>query len=1073
MAKKKKLKYQMGGDLLASIKPINTDKVPVVKDPIFTTKADHDAYYIPRAIERLSPEDRQLYDDAVAGKVTNISPESIIALRAPTPLFQPKKLGKGADSMGNVLGRAYGLKDGGKLKAQQGKQIITGDPMYDEILNKRDSVIQAGGTRGHREWDQFLKKGIEGVKAKKAQQLQGKIDSLNVIEDNAGQLKHPGKVTKINSNKITMKGVPYPVLGVSDLGQQQMMLPNQNYNFKGSSVTEFPMLKKGGKIKKGQFGAQVQDDSLNWGSENLFVPNQFTPGGQAQQFANTLPKQGFNVGEALGGAQGMLNLGTSLINGIQQIGQGREQKRAAKQNYELSKLTKQVSELPIEKVKRKYHRPEDQLIDPNEMIPTYGVGTNYLAKNGKKLQGGGFLDQTGQFFEGIGPGRAGNLGQMLGSGIAGGGGTPSGLGQVGSVVGEVAGSFFGPAGSAVGGFLGGAVLGAFDQNAKKTKEYTNKANKNYGVAGLNQSVSSLRNSYTSFMRAGGHMRDYAMGGDLQTYDGGGAVPISSNPYLPDNGETVMFQGNSHEQGGIDMKFGGQRVEVEGGEPAVKLDDGLTIFGNMKIPPFGVLELNDPNAKGKKFKNYVKDLSEKEAKSTKTVDKNMLMIDELNVATPYDKLKFSSGKAMIEGSNMRLKDIAQKKQTASILQSAILETADEQGLDSDALAKGKIKKAKNGMKIAQDGRTINRTEVQQYLDEGWQPIPEDPNRLFKKGQAPGDTQTINVKAPGKGGEEFNRAFAQARRQGLKEFTYKGEPFTTDLYKGATKTINTPGVEFTDYLDIVDPMGKPKAQAQQTVPGETPYISSDFNVGDIINTALPYLRPTNQLGLDPNQLAGERLALASNQLEPVQAQLYHPLLEQVSDISLQDQMNANQSDFNALQRTVGNNPAALSVLAGQKYAANTGVLGEQFRHNQAQKQGVFNRNRGTLNDAQLKNLSILDQQYVRQATAKSKTKDTAIRAISSISDKIQRNKLENKTLGIYENLYNYRYGDKGYAYNLNPMAQFQFPSAGDTGMSYLDSLVPKGKEAEFNSRGQLKDVGTKSKKNGGLVKAMKGY
>jgi len=1086
MSKKKKFKYQLGGELYASLSSIDDTKpvkVEKAKTHVFKNKKEHDSYYLKQSLLRLSPEDRQLYDNAVAGKVTNISPESVIALRAPTPLYSDYIKGKAPiEPMGNVLGRAYGLKYGGNLKAQQGKQIITGDSMYDNILNKRDSVIQAGGARGHKDWDYFLKQGIEKVKAIKAKQLQGKIDSLNIIEDNQGQLKHPGKITKINSNKITMKGVPYPVLGISNESDKKLMFPDQEYDFRGSSVTEFPLLKNGKKLKKAQMGTSPLPNNLNWGSEDLFVPGQFTAQGQLEQFSNTLPNNNFlgDIGDKLGGPMGILNSATSLIGGIQQIGQGKKAKQQAQQAYELSELTKQVSELSPERTKRKYFRPEDQVIDPNTVMPTYGTGTNYLAKDGANLQNGGFLDQTGKFFEGIGTGRASNLGQILGSAVTGQGGVPNGGGQVGSTLGGVAGSLLGPVGGAVGSFLGGAIGGALDINAKKAEEYNRKANKNLGIAGLNQSVSSLRNSYTGFMedggnlRIGGHLRanKYAMGGDLETYEGGGAAPISSNPYLPDTGETVMFRGDSHEEGGIDMKFGGNRVEVEGGEPAVKLGDGLTVFGNMKIPPFGVLELNDPKAKGKKFKNYIADLSKAEDKQNKITNKNMKMIDELELSTPFDKLKFSSRKAMIKGADMRLKDIAQKKQNASIIQNAILETAEEYGLESDALARGHIKKAKNGLKIAQDGRTISRAEVEEYLKQGWQPDPSNPNRLFIKSSIPGETETINVKAPGKGGEEFNRAFAEARRKGVEEFNYRGKPYTTDLYKGAKKTINTPSTDFTDYLDIIDPM-KPSPQATPQISPEISAKSKGFNVAEFINTALPYLRPSNQLGLDPNQLAGERLALASNELEPVQAQLYNPLLEQVSDISLQDQMNANQADFNSIQRTVGANPSALATLAAQKYQANSGVLGEQFRFNQQQKQGVFNRNRGTLNDAQLKNLSILDQQYVRQATAKSKTKATAQSAISSISDKIQRNKLENRTLGVYENLYNYRFGPKGYAYNLNPLADFQYPSAGDTGNQYLDGLVPIGKEPEFNSRGQLKDVGTKAKtgRNGSLVRSYK--
>jgi hypothetical protein len=67
-----------------------------------------------------------------------------------------------------------------------------------------------------------------------------------VIEDNQGQWKYPGQITKINSNNITMKGVPYPVYGVSDIGDKKLMLPNRNYKFKGNSVTEYPILAQAG-----------------------------------------------------------------------------------------------------------------------------------------------------------------------------------------------------------------------------------------------------------------------------------------------------------------------------------------------------------------------------------------------------------------------------------------------------------------------------------------------------------------------------------------------------------------------------------------------------------------------------------------------------------------------------------------------------------------------------------------------------------------------------------------------------------------------------------------------------------
>ena len=58
---------------------------------------------------------------------------------------------------------------------------------------------------------------------------------------------------------------------------------------------------------------------------------------------------------------------------------------------------------------------------------------------------------------------------------------------------------------------------------------------------------------------------------------------------------------------------------------------------------------------------------------------------------------------------------------------------------------------------------------------------------------------------------------------------------------------------------------------------------------------------------------------------------------------------------------------------------------------------------LNDAQLKNLQILDQQYVRQAQAKSNTKEQTIAALSSIAAKTAQQRAPNRKLAVMENMY----------------------------------------------------------------------
>ena len=91
-----------------------------------------------------------------------------------------------------------------------------------------------------------------------------------VIKDDMGQWNHPGEITEIGSNQITMQGVPYPVLGVSDEGDVQMMYPEEEYKFKGKKVTEFPMAKNG--LRQEQKGLVNLDQLTNFTNYNTKQP---------------------------------------------------------------------------------------------------------------------------------------------------------------------------------------------------------------------------------------------------------------------------------------------------------------------------------------------------------------------------------------------------------------------------------------------------------------------------------------------------------------------------------------------------------------------------------------------------------------------------------------------------------------------------------------------------------------------------------------------------------------------------------------------------------------------------------
>jgi len=221
--------------------------------------------------------------------------------------------------------------------------------------------------------------------------------------------------------------------------------------------------------------------------------------------------------------------------------------------------------------------------------------------------------------------------------------------------------------------------------------------------------------------------------------------------------------------------------------------------------------------------------------------------------------------------------------------------------------------------------------------------------------------------------------------------------------------------------------------------------------------------------------EQYALGNNQLEPVQAQTYQPMLDQPYDISLQDQINAVDAQANAAIRASGQNPAAQAYIMAQAIEAKNKIKGEEFRANQANKAQTYQGNRAAINDASLKNLGIYDQQYVRQSQAKSNTKAQTIEALKSISSKVAQNKLENRQLGIMENMYGFRFGPNGRAYNTNNLAQFNPYGNPFARTNNASGQLEEGYEDLFNTAGRRvatrKSGKNETSRNGSIVKALK--
>jgi hypothetical protein len=829
------------------------------------------------------------------------------------------------------------------------------------------------------------------------------------------------------------------------------------------------------------------------------------------------PEGSFGGGAAAAGMSALQNL-DKIAGGISAIGEQKKNIKKADQTAQLSGLALQANQT-MEDPQRKYARPEDNLIQPGQLSNPYGSGTNYLAQNGRMIGGNpteiqntyaptndiyddlGFepLEETYKQFRHGGHMPKAEFGEYF---------QDSGQAQVGSAVGESIGSAFGPAGAAVGKFLGkvagNALGGAKDARALQAQKDKTALSQNQLAFQQARSQGPLSaymenggwvshdwqpQTITKFgeynikdllrpphdadmLRSGGHLAqvDYtppsaealytgrpgmpraqygtqmAMGGELEVGDGGRFETMSYNPNLP-GGEIGMFRGASHDNGGIQTKYGENEVEVEGGEPAVKLQDGgssdnLVVFGNMKINKEVADLMGDPKAKGMKFKTYVADIAKNDAKQLKTIQKGLDLVEEYNKNNVFDKLSMNSGIAKIMGGTAYQKINADKIKEAGIVQDAIHQTAKELGVKNDKLAEGKLERETDPSMVAQMGVTTL-------------PYKFDINTIVPQF---GPKQP-NVTIPYQAGYS---------NSDLPEVTVSSSP---KFYPPSIEDM--PG----------DPTSKKSSRLMKALKSTGKFLGKGIEKygPTALSNLEPWLRPTNaNEELSPDQLYPEFYAMATNQLEPVQAQTFQPMLDTPYDISLNDQLAAVDSQSRLLMRQVGNNPGVLANIAGQTLQAKNQILGEQTRINQTNKMETYNRNRALLNDAQLKNLQILDQQYVRQAGAKSNTKTQTLEALKSIATKTAQNRLENKTLGIYENLYKYRFGPKGQAYNVNAPAQFNIPDVGNIeSLSSADRAKITDLYEKITNRDKTGSItGSKEKtrtsktvRNGSIVNALK--
>jgi len=169
---------------------------------------------------------------------------------------------------------------------------------------------------------------------------------------------------------------------------------------------------------------------------------------------------------------------------------------------------------------------------------------------------------------------------------------------------------------------------------------------------------------------------------------------------------------------------------------------------MKIPSYGVSELKDPKAKGKKFKNYANDLSKIEKRQSSILEKAINKLDNLNPTTSFEKLEFESLSKTIEGANMQLKGLAAQKELLAGIQNAILDTSKEFGVKSAELAKGKIKQDPDSEMAKFGGKFTQAQSGAKEVKDPSQVTDDYLRELYGKAKAQGKGKAVS---------DFQKAF----------------------------------------------------------------------------------------------------------------------------------------------------------------------------------------------------------------------------------------------------------------------------------------------------------------------------
>lgn len=519
-----------------------------------------------------------------------------------------------------------------------------------------------------------------------------------------------------------------------------------------------------------------------------------------------------------------------------------------------------------------------------------------------------------------------------------------------------------------------------------------------------------------YHKAMGYPNKYKNGGRLQQgenglyINGGTASKIGENMLT---GDTIQFNGPSHANGGIDIQYGNQPVEVEGGETAfVDKKGDMNIFGNLHVPGTTT-----------KFKDMGKKIAKEERNNNKMANRGSKLIMDADPSNKFENSTFNTGAVLQDAYEQRQKDISDTKEFLATTQDKMLKMANYTGSDPKTISKMFKGKAKFGMRIAKDGDTIDPNilaEQQLMLKNNPQGVKEA-LRIFGEPNA-------NKFDDGLDGKRtiFVRNYLNSHSE---KDLRSNKPTNFAQHGDMPDDLEPNIIRQQDEIQPIEPASLKPMEENHTGPTmEDGNFYSPWEPKEVATSKIPEFKLPDEdksLSKPPRpKFLRDKLGLTDvlpeltelfDRAEPVERQQFNPNLLNPYQVSFDDMIAENQGDFNAVQKTLSHNPAALGALAASKYNNDSKIRGEEFRTNQGISNDITNKNTQILNQAGMTNLQLDDEQYVRQAQAEENAKSNRFSAMNSLSNKYAQNRRENTTMRMYEDMYNYGYNPKtGYTH-----------------------------------------------------------